>query len=394
MSDALAVAAVTETLRALLQTAVDRTVPGALVTLLPPDELTAECGLNVFLYRTSLDGGWVNADPDGTRPGETRRPLLPLVLHYLLTPYAAGDAQGLPAHRVLGAAMSALHDRPVLGPADLRSAAPFSNLHQQTEPVRITPVTLDLADTAQLWTAFRSRLRPSVAYEARPVLIESTVPGRTPLPVVRRGEQDRGPEAAAGAVGRRPALAATTVPVALPGHDLVLTGRCLGSGVPALHLTHSLHGSHLVQDVRTVSDTEVHATLPDALAAGTWSAVLVFTAADGTERTTEAVPVGVAPRLTGALPLPVVRDAEGTAVLEVTCGTPVHPGQRVELLVGEVPVPAEPFVRATSALRFRLTGARPGRYALRLRVDGVDSPLLDAASEQPRFDAAAAVVVT
>ncbi|MFB8240633.1 DUF4255 domain-containing protein [Kitasatospora purpeofusca] len=393
MSDAFAVAAVTETLRAVLQDAMDRTVSGAVVTLLPPDEVTAECGLNVFLYRTSLDAGWLNADPDGTRPGESRRPLLPLVLHYLLTPYAAGDAQGLAAHRILGAAMAALHDRPVLGPADLGAAAPFSNLHQQTEPVRIAPVTLDLADTVRLWTAFRSRLRPSVAYEARPVLIESTVPGRTPLPVVRRGEHDRGPEAAA-ALGRRPALAAATVPVALPGHDLVLTGHCLDSGVAALRLAHPLHGSHLVQEVRTVSDTEVHATLPEAVAAGTWSAVLVLVAADGTERTTEAVPVGVAPRLTGTLPLPVVRDADGTAVLEVTCGTPVHPGQRVELLVGEVPVPAEPFVRATSALRFRLAGARPGRYALRLRVDGVDSPLLDAASEQPRFDAAAAVVVT
>ncbi|MFD0261699.1 DUF4255 domain-containing protein [Kitasatospora indigofera] len=394
MSDALAVAAVTETLRAVLQGALDRTVPGAVVTLLPPDEVTGGCGLNVFLFRTSLDGGWLNTDPDGTRPGESRRPLLPLVLHYLLTPYDTGDTQGSTAHRVLGAAMSALHDHPALAPADLGSAAPFSNLHRQSEPVRVGPVALDLADTAHLWTALRGRLRPSAVYEVRPVLIESTVPGRTPLPVVRRGEHDRGPEAAAGSAGRWPALAMAGVPATLPGHDLVLTGYCLAAGVPALRLTHPLHGNLLVEDVRPVSDTEVHATLPGAIGAGTWSAVLVLTGPDGTEAATKAVPVGVAPRITGTLPLPVVRDADGTALLKVTCETPAHPGQRIELLVGEVPVPAEPFARATRTLGFRLAGARPGRYPLRLRVDGVDSPLLDATSEQPRFDAAAAVVVT
>ncbi|MFD4715210.1 DUF4255 domain-containing protein [Streptomyces sp. NPDC058430] len=397
MSDAFAVAAVTETLRVILQGAMDRMVPGTVVTVLPPDEAAAErpsAGLNVFLYRTSLDGGWLNTDPDGTRPGETRRPLLPLVLHYLVTPYANGDTQGSPNHRILGAAMSALHDHPELSPAELKSAAPFSNLHQQTEPVRITPVALGLADNSQLWTAFRSQLRPSAAYEARLVLMESTVPGRTPLPVVRRGEHDRGPESAAGAAGRWPALSALTMPVTQPGHDLVLTGHCLDSGVPALRLTHPLHGNHLVQNVRTVSDTEVHAPLPDTIGAGIWSAMLVLTAPDGTEQTTKAMPVGVAPRITGRLPLPVERDSKGTALLKVTCEPPAHPGQRVELLVGELPVPAESFARATRTLRFRLARARPGRYALRLRVDGVDSPLLDATSEQPRFDADTAVVVT
>ena len=70
----------------------------------------------------------------------------------------------------------------------------------------------------------------------------------------------------------------------------------------------------------------------------------------------------------------------------------VHPGQRVELLVGGRPVAAEPFTRATGTLRFRLAAGGPGRYPLRLRVDGVDSPLTD--GDTGRFDADTAVVIT
>ncbi len=397
MSDALAVAAVTETLRAILQGAVGDMVPGTVVTALPPDEAFAErpaAGLNIFLYRTSIDGGWLNADPEGMRPGETRRPMLPLVLHYLVTPYANGDAGASAADRILGVAMSALHDHPELSPADLKSAARFSNLHQQSERVRITPVPLGVDDNSKLWTAFQSQYRTSVAYEARVVLIESTLPGRAPLPVLRRGEDGRGLPAATGAVGTWPTLEASTVPVMLPGHDLILTGNRLDAGVPSLRLTHPLLGDRLVPDVRNVGDTEVRALVPEDLAAGTWSATLVLTSPDGSEQTTRALPVSIAPRITSSLPLPVERDARGTASLEVACATPVHPDQRVELLVGELPVPAEPFGRATRTLRFRLADARPGRYALRLRVDGVDSPLLDADSTEPRFAADTAVVVT
>ncbi|MET7573992.1 DUF4255 domain-containing protein [Streptomyces sp. NPDC005492] len=397
MSDAFAVAAVTQTLRAILQGAVGRMVPGAVVTALPPDEAFAEspsAGLNIFLYRTSIDGGWLNADPDGTHPGETRRPMLPLVLHYLVTPHASGDAGASAADRILGVAMSALHDHPELSPADLKSAARFSNLHQQKERVRITHIPLGVEDNSKLWTAFQSHYRTSAAYEARVVLIESTLSGRAPLPVVRRGEDGLGLAAAASSASRWPTLEAVAVPVTLPGQDLVLTGNRLDSGVPSLRLTHPLLGNRLVPDVRSVSATEVRAFLPEDLPAGTWQATLVLTSHDHGEQNTRALPVSIAPRITSSLPLPAERDARGTASLEVTCANPVHPDQRVELLVGELPVPAEPLGQDTRALRFRMADARPGRYALRLRVDGVDSPLLDTASTEPRFAADTAVVVT
>ncbi|MFI2372836.1 DUF4255 domain-containing protein [Streptomyces sp. NPDC018833] len=398
MSDALAVAAATETLRVVLQDAVGRTLDGTIVTARPPDEAAAGAAgavLNLFLYRMTVDGAWRNTDPVGARPGETHRPPIPLVLHYMVTAYGTGGDDHSAAHRLLGAAMAAFHDRPVLRPADIGSAAGFSDLHLQQEPVRISPAVMSTEEMCRLWTALGARYRPSVAYEARVVLIDSSVPGRAPLPVVRRGAEGRGPEAAAATtVGAWPELHALTPAVAAPGAGLVLTGGRLDAGLPSVRLTHPLLGGPVVLPARAVGATQVRATLPDDHAAGRWSVVVVLTAPDGSERTTRSRPLDVMPRITGRLPMTAARDGDGTVTLKVGCTPQVHPGQRVELLVGDLPVPVEPVARATRTLRvrFRSPHGRPGRYALRLRVDGVDSPLTGTDAEQ--LDADTAVEVT
>ncbi|MFD9567840.1 DUF4255 domain-containing protein [Streptomyces sp. NPDC059994] len=405
MSDSFAVAAVTDTLRAILQGAVGRQVPGAVVTARPPDEVTADrptAALNVFLYRASVDGSWRNLDPVGTRPGETGRPALPLVLHYLLTPYASGDAQESTAQRILGAAMLALHDHAVLGPEEVRRAAPFSDLHLQSEAVRITPVAVSTDDISKLWTAFQSQYRTSVAYEARIVLIDSSLPGRAPLPVLARGDQDRGPEAAANTAGPLPTLTGMTPGTVRPGDELTVTGTRFDEGdALVLRLTHPLLGGPV--DVapreataaeREAAATKAHFELPGDLAAGTWSAAVLLNADDGSQQATRALPLGVAPRLAGPLPLEEEREADGSVRLEVRCEPPVHPGQRVQLIVGELPLgPLDAFASTTDRLRFRWPDARPGRHALRLRVDDVESlPAVDATG-RPEFPTDAVVVV-
>ena len=105
MSSNAAIAAVTATLTNMIQTAVaaDATVSSGTVTARPPDRArqgAAGNQINLFLYRTAIDGSWRNQDPPSIRPGESGQPPLPLVLSYLVTAYGENDDEIL-AHRLV-----------------------------------------------------------------------------------------------------------------------------------------------------------------------------------------------------------------------------------------------------------------------------------------------------
>ncbi|MEU4351820.1 DUF4255 domain-containing protein [Streptomyces sp. NPDC023838] len=400
MSDALAIAAVTETLRAVLHGDLQRAVPGAEVTVRHPGDVAAAIAegdgtngvLNLFLHQTGIDPAWRNADPDGSRPGESRHPALPLVLHYLFTAHVPAGEDSTVPERLLGAAMAALHERPRLRADDLKGAAGFSDLHLQQEPVKVTPAMMTADEMRLLWAALGHSYRLSVAYEARVVLIDSATPGRAPLPVLRRGAAGTGPEAMPMAAAHWPVLLAVVPSTAASGSDIRLSGSGFQAGTPTVRLTHPLLGGPIVLPARADEAGLLRATLGEELGAGRWSAVVVVTAPDGSVRTTEPRRFHIAPRITNSLPMNAERAKKGTVALVVECAPAVHPGQRAELLVADRPVLAEPFTRETRTLRFRMAAGAPGRYPLRLRVDGVDSPLIDV--EAGRFDADAAVVIT
>ena len=201
MSNSLSVSAITETLRNLLTQGTRDNPPGTAVTTRPPDKARVNNTgnqLNVFLYQTALNAAWSNADmPNQVKPGETGAPPLPLNLYYLLTAYGEDDNDDL-GHRVLGRAMSILHDHPVLSSDDIRLSVdaadlPKFNLQHQLEGIRISYQPMSLDEMSKLWTAFQTGYRISAAYEVAVVLIDSQRPTRSPLPVLRQGDQDRGP---------------------------------------------------------------------------------------------------------------------------------------------------------------------------------------------------------
>jgi len=195
MSNALAIAAVTATLRALLIRKLG--IPG--ITAQSPDKARPASAsgdqVNLFLYQTMPDAAWRNMDmPRQLKAGETGQPPLPLILSYLLTAYS-DDADDVKSQILLGRAMSALHDHPLLDAAEIKdatqNAAADSDLHEQLERVRITLLSMPLEELSKLWTAFQAPYRTSAAYQVSVVLIESTRPAKTPLPVLERGKGDR-----------------------------------------------------------------------------------------------------------------------------------------------------------------------------------------------------------
>ena len=216
MSNALAISATTLTLQNLLT----RATPN--VTVLPPDQArngNAGDQLNLFLYQTLHSAAWRNAEmPSTVRSGEVDQSPLALNLHYLITSYGENEAV---SHQILGRAMSVLHDHMLLGANEIRNATlatlPDSNLNEQLERIRITPLQHSLEDISKLWAGFQTQYRLSTAYEIAVILIESTRPKSSPLPVLRQGSEDRGPHAVASS---SPTLSEISLPNGQPSAEL------------------------------------------------------------------------------------------------------------------------------------------------------------------------------
>jgi hypothetical protein len=402
MSNALAIAAVTATLRIMLQNAIQPLSPGAMVTARPLDrarENVAVDSVNLFLYNTGPDAAWRNADLPGVNPGELAQPPLALTLSYLVTSYSAADDDTV-SHRLLGGAMSALNQAPVLDRAAIQAALPGNDLYLQAERVKVSPDTLDIEEISKLWTAFQTNYRISAAYCVSAVLIQNPAGASAPLPVLSRGQGDQGPaaqpSAAVPGVLRSVASADGQLSARLGG-AIVLTGDQLsGTSVSAL-LTNQRRAVTVTVPVpaNNVTASSVQVSLPSdpaAFPAGIWTAQAVISRAGQPDWVTNELPFGLAPTLTN-LPLTVTRDRSGHATIALNCQPQVGPDQDCALLLGPKPFALAPRTGAQSTVTFTVPGAVPAAYPVRLRVDGVDSLLVNATTVPPAYDPSQMVVI-
>jgi hypothetical protein len=198
MSNELAIATVTAALSELLRPAVQSEVQGADVTMVRPDELVDldAPGVNIFLYQVSPNPAYRNADLPlrGSTSGRlVERPQAALDLHYLLTFY--GDEASLEPQRVMGSVVRVLHSRPALTPDLIQTTVsslsfPFlagSDLAEQIERVKFTPIVLNLEELSKFWSMFsQTAYRLSMAYIGNLVLIETDESPLQGLPVRTR----------------------------------------------------------------------------------------------------------------------------------------------------------------------------------------------------------------
>src|SRR6266545_1814714 len=158
MSNHLAIATVTATLRDLVFSAVSADVPGADVTMVRPDGTGSgvpTTGANIFLYQVTPSAAARNEDlPTRSQDGTlVRRPRVGLDLHYLLTFYGS-ETQLIP-QRLLGSASRVIHAKPVLTRPQVDtsvSARPFlagSNLSSDIELVKFTQLPLTLEELSR-----------------------------------------------------------------------------------------------------------------------------------------------------------------------------------------------------------------------------------------------------
>ena len=216
MSTALAIASVTAVLKDLLNNGLidhdlTASIGDVVVSALSPDRIdaldtssTRVSRLNLFLYQVTPNAGWRNVGlPSRDGRGErVSNPPLALDLHYLLTAYGVEEFH---AEILLGYGMQLLHETPVLTRAAIRrSLAPpspvtggsglppamealfTSELAEQVEQIKITPQSLSTEELSRLWPACQAKYRPTAAYQASVVLIESRRSTRSALPVRAR----------------------------------------------------------------------------------------------------------------------------------------------------------------------------------------------------------------
>lgn len=477
MSNALAIAAVTNTLRHLLEQRLQSNGTGNVtVTTKPPDKARDNSNngnngnqVNLFLYQAKENAAWKNMEiPSQTKSGETGYPPLPLNLYYLLTTYAQNDDYPDPiGHQLLGEAMSVFHDRPILFPEDIKAALPAADLNKydlynQIERVRITPQSLSLDELSKLWTTFQTQYRITVAYEVSVVLIESTRPTKAPSPVLKRGSDDRGVDAQASLIPPYPTLTAINFtaleevkqglapeqsallkqPAAQLGERLTLLGYNLDEGNIRVLFNHPfLAQPQSITQFQSRTSTEIKLTLPDPANGwlpGLYTVTVEVTLNAGTpsERIsmTNGLPLPIAPTIVGNITAiwqgiddpstPNIDERIG--VLRLQCKPEVTEQQRVALIltvlgenlaaggnpnleislgaVSDREIEAKPRTGTTNTLEFELnrdtlarlgirsdTGIdkriRAGTYKIRprLRVDGVDSSILDYLARPPVF---------
>ncbi|MUL63103.1 hypothetical protein BOO86_01390 [Mycobacterium sp. CBMA 234] len=212
MSTALAIAATTRVLGSLIDQNIQRAnianVLGGLppyVTTLAPDQLEAPAEeaakLSLFLYHVTYNQGWREVGlPSRNSAGiGVDRPPLALDLHYLLIAYGVTDYV---PQMLLGLGMQALHENPFLTRDEIATvfnppppnptplppidkAMASAKLDAQVEMIKVTPEPLTTEDLSKLWTAFGGKFRPSAGYSATVVLIESTAPIQSALPVTQ-----------------------------------------------------------------------------------------------------------------------------------------------------------------------------------------------------------------
>ncbi|MGC0273297.1 DUF4255 domain-containing protein [Pseudactinotalea sp. Z1739] len=403
MSNSLAIAAVTSSIRYVLDRSLQRPHPGPVggagVTTLHPGELSGtdlagDAGLNVYCYLATPNHAWNLTDlPTRRADGTTvQRPLAALDLHYLITCY--GSEATLETQRLLGRAVAALSATSVLG-RDVVSAAlelyaahsetPFladSDLAAELELVKLAPVTLSLEEMSKLWGVLDVAYQLSLTYLATVVLVAAEASPSRNLPV-------RSPAIALSTSGPIHLHAVTPeVPDPANGEHGVLVLRGSRLLAPPGGQTHVRIGPATlpVEDARATA-AELRISLTDAVPAGVHGLQILHRSPAGSAdpapvRTTSAsnaVHVVIRPQVT----------ITAVSATEVTLGVrpSLRPRQRPSVLLRrlsggagddqqsltmEFP-PVGPDQDAVAELTFSHGDLPDGTWLVQLQVDGTDS---------------------
>jgi len=416
MSNALAIPGVTAVLQHFLNSVYNNafSVLGSVsVSAIAPDIVQASLGnsknaalqVNLFLHQVTPNAAWRNIGlPSLAADGGTvlKNPPLALDLHYLLTAYGSEDNQ---AEALLSFAVMFLHENPVLPRAQITAALtalpsnPFnqglqlSGLASQIEMIKITPATLGREEMAWLWTALKADYRPTFPFQASVVLIDPKVPAASGLPVLQRK------------VAAQPNLLSTFAtlteadppngqPAANLGDTITVRGANLAGAASVLLINSRQATQQTISSLASVQDSSFQFTIPNPnlpppqpnptdLPAGIYVLSAQIAAGPDTLQT-NSIPLAIAPQIGSSWAPGTLTSGKVTVMLP--CTPYLRPGQQVSLLIGSQEAAADTFKTPTNSPSFTFPALQPTpTVPVRLRVDGVDSPIIDFTKTPPVF---------
>jgi hypothetical protein len=139
------------------------------IKLATPDEFEqnpAKPHITLFLYRVTICNEVRNSPHRTLADGRVTRPLLPLELRYLITPWASDTAD---EHRILGRIIQVLYDKAELGSADLQDTS-----WSKDDSVQLIFESLPPEDHYRIWDTTEIPYRLSLTYMCRVIGIEPT----------------------------------------------------------------------------------------------------------------------------------------------------------------------------------------------------------------------------
>ena len=425
MSTALGLSAVTAVLQYLFNQIYNASDLGTVsITAVAPDVAQANLGadsgtqlqVNLFLHQVTLNPALRNIGlPVLAADGSTqlKNPPVALDLHYLLTAYASYDTG---AEALLGYGVQFLVQNPVLTRAQinaaflqknlpsssknpLASSLGLAGLSQQIEMIKIIPATLGREELAWLWTALKADYRPTFPFQASVVLLQDQNPVQSALPVLKRSVSVQ-----ANTLSPFGALTAVNPPRNQPaaslGDTVTVLGANLSNAINVVLINSRLGIQQTIHASTAGSGSSLQFTLPNPpppvppatptdLPAGVY--LLAAQVANGADLiSTNSLPLAIAPTITTPPPSPITPDAEGNATINITCAPFLRPGQEVSLIIGSASAPASPFINPTKKPSFTFSSLAPTSppslpLPVRLRVDGIDSPIIDMTQTPPVF---------
>jgi hypothetical protein len=392
MSNFLALATATETVRFVLNHFVSNDVNGAVATAVSPSGVNntgtgnglPAVGVNVFLYQIMPNAAGRNLDlPTRRSDGSlVQRPRAAVDAHFIFSVY--GSYANREPQRVMGSVIRTLNSFAYLSREFIEEAvgalvAGGSNdlstqdLSLDIELVKLVPLGLTLDELSRVWSVyFQTSYALSVCYQASVIYLEDTsVSGSSNLPVQTRNILSTPIDP--------PSVDTITPQPATAGAVITINGDNVGLGVPLVRI-----GSDAPIPATPVNANQITVTLPPGLLGG----VLPLSVLQNVDFGTPSAPLvrsGVESSFAAFLLAPTLTLPSNTATIgapfTINFDTPIGPEQSVSLILGSfmVQIPGRSVVTApTPVTTFTVTipsGAPTGIVPVRLQVDGVQSAL-------------------